>query len=83
MDGAWLEIFYQGGNEFVMKVKNLHVKKVTCPVPATEYEFVLKHLPPEYHDYTTNTNEFMFQLMERWEFTLTHKQTTKNNMVQL
>lgn len=81
MDGAWFKIWYEGGNEFEIKVKDLHVKKVIYPVPATHYDFVLNYLPPEYHDYTTHTNDFMFQLMERWELTLTHKQATKNNMV--
>lgn len=82
-DGAWLKVFYQGCNEFCIKVKDLSASKVKCPLPAKEIDFVLKYLPAEFHDFTIGADKRVFKSMERWEINLSFKQATISNMVNL
>lgn len=82
VDGAWLKVYYQGDNEFRIKVKDLYTSEILYPLPPKEYDFVLKYLPPEFHDYTTpGRSQKRLTSMERWEIKLTLKQATISNMV--
>lgn len=81
VDGAWLKVFYEGCNDFKIRVKDLNARKLRCPLPAKYYDFVLKYLPAEYHDFTNRDADRVFKSMERWEINLSFKQATISNMV--